>query len=294
MQQAGGRPEAGFNISVDVDLVVLQATVRDRKGGFVSGLPSEDFRVYEDGVPQTTGFFSHEDVPVTVGLVVDHSGSMRPKQMEVVAAALAFARSSNPKDEMFVVNFNERAWLGLSAAVPFTGNPALVEGALNRDVPRGRTALYDAIAMALGHLRQAAFEKRILIVISDGGDNASHHRWPEVRAMAEASNAIIYTIGLFDERDPDWNPNVLKRLAVETGGEVFLPRENTAVVQICEQIAHDIRNQYTIGYVPENRRRDDTYRSIRLAVTTPLHAKLSVRTRAGYIAAARPLPRVSP
>lgn len=256
--------------------------------------PLKTFGSMKDGVPQTTGFFSHEDVPVTVGLVVDHSGSMPPKQTDVVAAALAFARSSNPKDEMFVVNFNERAWLGLSAAVPFTGNPALVEDALDRDVPRGRTALYDAIAMALGHLRQAAFEKRILIVISDGGDNASHHRWPEVRAMAEASNAIICTIGLFDEQDLDWKPNILKRLAVETGGEVFLPRENTAAVQICEQIGRDIRNQYTIGYVSANRRRDGTYRTIRLAVTTPFHAKVSVRTRAGYIAAARPLPRVAP
>jgi Ca-activated chloride channel homolog len=293
-QLAGDRQDAGFKISVDVDLVVLHATVRDKKGGFVSGLPSADFQVYEDGIPQTTRFFSHEDVPVTVGLVVDHSGSMRPKRTDVVTAALDFARSSNPRDEMFVVNFNEHAWLSLPAAVPFTSNPVMVEAALNRHLPTGRTALYDAIALALRHLKQADFDKRVLIVISDGGDNSSHYKWPEVRAMAQASNAIIYTVGLFDEEDPDWNPHVLKRLAAETGGEVFLPRENSAVVRICNQIARDIRNQYTIGYMPVNRRRDGTYRTIRLAVTSPAHAKLSVRTRAGYIAAAQPLPRVAP
>ena len=293
-QQAGDRLDAGFKISVDVNLVVLHATVRDKKGGFVSGLRSEDFQVYEDRIPQKTRFFSHEDVPVTVGLVVDHSGSMRSKFTDVVTAALDFARSSNPRDEMFVVSFNEHAWLSLPAAVPFTSNPLMVEAALNRNVPTGRTALYDAIALALRHLKQADFDKRVLIVISDGGDNASHYKWPEVRALAQASNAIIYTVGLFEEEDPDWNPHVLKRLAAETGGEGFLPRENSAVVRICHQIARDIRNQYTIGYVPINRRRDGTYRTIRLAVTSPVHARLSVRTRAGYIAAAQPIPQVAP
>src|SRR5579863_3051655 len=219
---------------------------------------------------------------------------MRSKAADVVAAALVFTRLSNPRDEIFVVDFNERVWLGLPAAAPFTGNLAKVEAALSGDLPSGMTALYDAIRLALRQLRQASFEKRVLIVISDGGDNASHYKWPEVRAMAQASNAIIYTVGLFEEEDPDWNPHVLKRLAAETGGEGFLPRENSAVVRICHQIARDIRNQYTIGYVPVNRRRDGTYRTIRLAVTSPVHARLSVRTRAGYIAAAQPIPQVAP
>jgi Ca-activated chloride channel family protein len=296
---ARGQPRADdgseprFKLSVDVDLVVLHATVLGRKGSFVPGLRSGNFQVYEDGMPQHIKFFEDGDVPVTAGLVVDHSGSMRSKRADVLKGAFAFTRSSNPRDEMFVVNFNEHAWLGLPPAVPFASNPALLENAIAETLPTGRTALYDAIGLALEHLGRAHLEKKVLVVISDGGDNSSHHTWPEVREMAEASSAIIYTVGLVDEQDRDWNPRVLRRLARETGGEVFLPRETGAVAGICEQIARDIRHQYTIGYIPLNRRRDGTYRAIRLAVTSPGGQKLSVRTRAGYLAA-EPLPAEAP
>jgi Ca-activated chloride channel homolog len=288
--QAADRSHPGFKISVDVSLVVLHASVRDHRGGFVSALQSENFKVYEDGVPQEIKLFAHEDAPVTVGLIIDNSGSMRPKRGDVMSSALAFARSSNPRDEMFLVHFNERAWLGLPPAVMFTGDHGLLEAALTRGVPGGRTAIYDAIALGLEHLERAHFDKKALVVISDGGDNASRRSWPEVRTMAQASDAIVYTVGLADEEDPDWNPAVLKRLAQETGGEAFLPREMRAVTGICEQIARDVRNQYTIGYVPSSGRRSGGYHTIRATASSPGQSKLSVRTRAGYLAAPVPVP----
>ncbi len=288
--QAADRQDPDFKISVDVSLVVLHASVRDHKGGFASALAAGNFKVYEDGVPQEIKLFSHEDAPVTVGLIIDNSGSMRPKSRDVRSSALAFARSSNPRDEMFLVHFNERAWLGLPPAVSFTGDHGLLETALGRGVPGGRTAIYDAIALGLEHLEHAHFDKKALVVISDGGDNASRHSWPEVRAMAQASDAIIYTVGLVDEDDPDWNPRVLKRLAQETGGEVFLPRETSAVAGICERIARDMRNQYTLGYVPSNGRHNGAYHTIRVTASLPGQPKLSVRTRAGYLAAPLPAP----
>jgi VWFA-related protein len=183
-------------IRVNVDLVVLHATVQNRKRIPVSGLGKEDFQVYEDGVVQQINSFSHEDIPVTVGLVVDNSGSMRPKRPEVIAAALAFARSSNPEDQIFVVNFNENVSFGLSDSTPFTDKVAQLEAALSRIAANGRTALYDAVNAALEHLKKGNRDKKVLIVISDGADNASKHNLAQIMAMAGQSGAIIYTMGL--------------------------------------------------------------------------------------------------
>jgi len=288
--QGVDRQDPDFKISVDVSLVVLHATVRDHKGGFVSELQPENFKVYEDGNPQEIKFFAHQDAPVTAGLIIDNSSSMRPKSRDVKLSALAFVRSSNPRDEMFLVHFNERAWLGLPPAVLFTSDHSLLEAALTRGVPGGKTGIYDAIALGLEHLGHAHFDKKALVVISDGGDNASRRTWPDVRAMAQASDAIIYTVGLVDHDDPDSNPRILKRLAQETGGEVFLPHELPAVADICEKIARDMRNQYTIGYVPSNGRRNGGYHTIRVTASLPGQPKLSVRTRTGYLAAPLPVP----
>ena len=271
-------------ISVDVDLVVLHVTVRDRKGDFVTGLGKENFHLWEDGQPQSIHLFRQEDMPVSVGLIVDNSTSMRSKRGDVTAAALAFVRSSNPQDEMFIVNFNERVTLGLPAARLFSASLQELERALNGVPARGMTALYDAIEEGLAHLKQAGSEKKVLIVISDGGDNASRHKFAQALDDAEHSNVIIYTIGLFDEFDGDQNPGVLRKLAGATGGDVFLPKETSKVVPICERIAADIRHQYSIGYVPTNRNLDDTYRSVRVNATRAKGGKLFVRTREGYIA----------
>jgi len=279
-----------YTIRVNADSVVLHATVQNRNGILVSGLGKDNFQVYEDGVLQQIDYFSYEDIPVTVGLVVDNSGSMRPKRPEVIAAALAFARSSNPQDQMFVVNFNELVSLGLPADTPFTDQAAQLEVALSRIAADGETALYDAVAAALEHLKKGNQDKKVLIVISDGGDNASKHNLAQIMAMAGHPDAIIYTIGLFIAEDPDRNPGVLKRLAKDTGGEAFLPESVGEVLPICQRIARDIRNQYTIAYAPANRKQDGTYRVIQVKANAPGHGRLVVRTRAGYYAPSKPQP----
>jgi VWFA-related protein len=282
------RDSGSFRISVDVALVVLHATVTGRQGGFVSDLGARDFEVYEDGVPQHIQLFENEDIPVTVGLVVDHSTSMQPKLADVTAAARSFVRSSNREDEMFVVNFNETVSLGLPATIRFTDSTSKLENAIATARAMGETALYDAIAKGLEELQAGSRDKKVLIVASDGGDNASKHSLAEVLKLAVQSNAIIYTVGLFDENDPDRNPGVLKRLAQATGGEAFLPSQFSEVVSICERIARDIRHQYTIGYVPTNMARNGSFRAIRVLAKAQGHGKLSVRTRTGYMAGGVP------
>lgn len=284
------RQEDRFTIRVNVGLVVLHATVRDRKGVFVSGLGEENFQVYEDGVLQQIQSVKHEDIPVTVGLVVDHSGSMRTKRPEVVAAALAFVRFSNPEDEMFVINFNETVSFGLPDDTPFTDEAARLRVALSRMETGGMTALYDAIAAGLEHLNAGNRDKKVLIVISDGADNASKLELAQIKRMAENSDAIIYTIGLFEQDDPDRNPRVLRQLANATGGEAFLPRSVKSVLPIFERIAHDIRNQYTIAYVPTNETQDGTYRTVHVQAERPGGGRLFVRTRTGYHASLKPQP----
>ncbi len=273
-----------YTIKVNVDMVVLRATAQDRKNVPVSGLKQDDFQVYEDGVLQPIKYFSHEDFPVTVGLVVDNSGSMKSKRQDVIAAALAFARSSNPQDQMFVVNFNERVWFGLPDNAAFTDQVAQLQVALSRVAADGVTALYDAVAEALEHLKKGNRDKKVLIVISDGGDNASQHRLAEIMKLAGEPGVAIYTIGIFDEQDADRNPGVLKRLAKETGGEAFLPESLKEVAPICERIARDIRSQYTIAYVPTNRKPDGTYRGIEVKASAAGRGRLRVRTRTGYLA----------
>jgi Ca-activated chloride channel homolog len=279
-----GAPAGGDTFKVDVDLVVLHATVRDRQGKFVPGLKKEDFHVFEDGRPQAVRLFRHEDMPVSVGLVVDNSLSMSGKRGDVTAAALAFSRSSNPLDQMFIVNFNQRVSFGLPPSEAFTASASELEKALNGFPAYGMTALYDAIEDGLAHLKMATAEKKVLIVVSDGGDNASRHTLSQVLGDAERSDAIIYTIGIFDEFDGDQNPGVLRRIARATGGETFLPSASADVTPICERIAADIRHQYTIGYAPSNQKFDGSYRTVKVTAAKAHQGKVFVRTRAGYIA----------
>jgi len=283
-----GQAPGAYLISVDVALVVLPVTVRDRQSQHVSDLQEGDFKVYEDHVLQPIRLFRHEDIPVVAGLLVDHSGSMAPKLAEVIAGAGAFVRSSNPEDRMFVVNFNEKVSLGLPDGTAFTTNADQLEAAIWRAPAFGETALYDAIAKALERIEEHSMDKKVLVVISDGADNASAHSLEQVLQMAERSSAIIYTVGVFAPDDQDANPKVLARLAQATGGEAFFPEQPSAVTEICERIARDIRNQYTIGYVPTMAKRDGVYRAVRVTVHAPDHGKLSVRTRAGYIPAGPP------
>jgi Ca-activated chloride channel family protein len=273
-----------YRLSVSVDLVALQATVHDRAGGYVSDLREQDFEVYEDGVRQSIRLFRHEDVPVTVGLVVDHSGSMRRKLDHVTAAARTFVQSSNPEDQMFVVNFNEKVTLGLPDSIQFTNRSDELARAIANAPATGQTALYDAIFKAQERLHAGNRDRKVLIVISDGGDNASTHTLPEVLKNLEQSAALVYTIGIFEEDDADRNPAVLRRLARATGGEVFFPGEMDEVVEICVRIARDIRHQYTIGYTAGGNAKPGAYRSVRVVARSAAKGKLSVRTRSGYIA----------
>jgi Ca-activated chloride channel family protein len=282
--QPGSEP-GEFQISVDVALVVLEATIRDHEGHAVPRLKSEDFKVFEDGRPQPVRLFRHGDTPVTVGLVIDHSGSMKAKLEEVTAGARAFVRSSNSNDQMFVVNFNEKVSQGLPRGVRFSDSVEQLGAAVWGQPAVGTTALYDAVIEGLARLKEGAHEKKVLIVISDGGDNASRAPLDRVLKLAEQSNAMIYTIGIFEPDDLDGKPAVLRRLAHETGGQAFFTSQLAETVAICEHIAKDIRDQYTIGYSSPGAKRDGTYHKIRLTARSVKDGKLTVRTRAGYSAA---------
>ena len=273
-----------YRISVDVGLVVLNPVVRDRSGSFASNLSEQDFEVYEDGVRQSIRLFRHEDLPVTVGLVVDHSASMGRKLPEVIESVRTFARSSNPADEMFVVNFNEKVTLGLPGPMRFTNRPGELEAAIDQAPVTGQTALYDAVIEAQTRLGAGTRDKKVLIVISDGGDNASRHSLAEALKVSEQSGTVVYTIGIFDAEDADRNPGVLRRFAQATGGEAFFPGQLAEVAGICEAIARDIRNQYTVGYISGNAAKPGTWRSIRVVAGATGHGKLRVRARTGYLA----------
>jgi Ca-activated chloride channel homolog len=276
--------EGQYQISVPVDLVVLPITVLNRKGRFVSGLNQDNFKVYENGQLQEIKLLVQEDIPVTVGLVLDNSGSMRPKLSEVNAAAMAFVQSSNPQDEMFVIKFNEKVVLGLQADVPFTNDEQELKEALTRNPPRGRTALYDAIAAGMEHLKQGSRNKKVLIVVSDGGDNSSLHTFSQVLQIAKRGQVIIYTIGLYDVLERERDLKALSLVAKLTGGEAFRPEGVDEVRSICLHIARSIRNQYTLEYVPSVRKHDGSYRTIRVTVQSPKYKGLIALTRTGYFA----------
>ena len=281
-----GRPQStqdesgNFTLRTTSRLVLLDVSVKDSKGGFVSGLKKDDFKVYEDGKQQAISQFADVDVPVTVGLVVDESGSMRPKRPDVITAALEFIHDSNPHDEMFVVNFNERARRGLPDLVPFSDNVTQLRAALWQGEPEGRTALYDAIELSLKQLKLGRRDKQTLVVISDGGDNVSKTTFQQVMHDLLDSLATVYTVGIFDEDDPERNPGVLEKLAHVSGGGVYFPKQLAQVIPVCKQIAKDIRTRYTIGYVPVMAGKP--VRHIKVVASAPSHGNLVVRTRTEY------------
>jgi len=275
-------------IKVDVNLVVLHTTVLDDRGRFADGLKQEEFRVFEDKVEQKLAVFKREDIPVSFGLVIDNSGSMRDKRERVNAAALIFVRTSNPADEGFVVNFNDDYYLDMDK--DFTSNISDMKEALERIDSRGSTALYDAVVGSLDHLKKGTRDKKVLLVVTDGEDNASRKTFEQTLEEAQKSDAVIYTVGLLSQeskKNAKRARKKLQELSQATGGLAFFPENLEDVENICTQIAHDIRNQYTLAYYPSNTRRDGTFRAVNVTVT-PLHGhgKLSVRTRTGYYAPA--------
>jgi VWFA-related protein len=273
-------------IVVSAELVLLPVNVTDTHGAFVSGLKMEDFRVFEDGQLQKLTVFEERDIPVTIGLIVDHSRSMGPKIPEVVAAVASFAHSSNPQDEMFVVDFNDDVSIELMKGKAFSNDPKDLEEALRAVSARGRTALYDAVSEGLHHLQYGHLDKKALIIISDGGDNASHLKYAQVLAQARQSQALIYSIGLVGSNDGEENPGLLRRLCKDTGGISYFPREGESAADVAKEIARDLREQYTLGYAPQSSKPADAFRKIEVKVTAPGNGRLRVRTRQGYSPAA--------
>jgi Ca-activated chloride channel homolog len=268
------------------ELVVLPVVVTDKQGRYISDLDRERFSVFDNGRRVPIEIFTNEDTPVTIGLIIDASGSMRLKMAEVVTAALAFARSSNPQDEVFAIRFNDDVKNVIrDRQFLLAHDLAALKVALRSMRPDGRTALYDALMAGIDQLTLGSRPRKVLVVISDGGDNASEVALDRVLARARESNAAIYTIGVFDDSDLDRNPGVLKSLARATGGERFLPRSPGELIQTCERIAREIRSGYTIGYVPPDR--DGSYHQVRVDVQPSPPQKIKIRTRPGYFAAGR-------
>jgi VWFA-related protein len=273
-------------IVVSVNLVLIPVSVTDARGAFVPGLKAEEFRVFEDGQQQELTVFEVGDTPVAVGLVVDHSRSMGSKLPAVAAAVNSFAHTSNRLDEMFVVDFNDDASIELMKGKAFSSDPKELAEALGAVSARGRTALYDAISEGLHHLQYAHWQKKALIIISDGGDNASHLKYSQILAQARQSQALIYSIVLAGSDDVEENPELLRRLSKDTGGIAYFPRAGESVEAASAKIARDLREQYMLGYIPQGMKQSDKFRKIEVRVTAPGRAGLHVRTRQGYSPAA--------
>jgi len=276
-----------FTLYTGADLVVLNVGVQDGHGRNVRGLTPADFKVYEDGRLQPVKQFSDEDRPVTIGIVVDASGSMLPKQAEVITAALAFSGASNPQDEIFVVEFNDNARLELPPDTPFTRDLLRLRTALMGRNPAGKTALYDAVDLALQHLRKGKWEKKALLVVSDGGDNNSKHSWQDILEQVQASGATLYTIGVFDDEDPDRNAGNLRRLAEMSGGESFFPKTLPDIEPICRRIAADIRASYTLAFTPQNSDESEKPRKLKISASHASGGRLVVHSRSSYVLTAR-------
>lgn len=283
---AAGSPDEhtgpDYVLRSEVRLVLLDVSVQDRHGGFAKGLLRENFRVWENGVAQQITVFVDSDLPVTVGVLVDESRSMAPKRSQVISAAEAFIRASNRQDEVFVLNFNDSVKRGLPKGMLFSDDIQQLRSALFNGIPQGRTSLNDAIVAGLDQLEQGRRDKKTLVVISDGGDNASQHTRHDMLDRVERSIATIYSIGLFDKDDPDTNPGILKQLARISGGKAYFPTDPSQMPRVCRDIANDIRTRYTIGYLPRPGNGTNSVRRVHVRVLAKDRAKFIARTRTSY------------
>lgn len=289
LQHEGGvigqvtKGDKGFVYRQQVDEVTLHATVLDQKHHLVTDLGQRDFTVYEDGQPQQIKYFRREDVPVSIGILVDNSGSMRTKRNAVTKAVVNLVQASNPNDEVFIVNFNDEPYLDQD----FTGSIPKMRDALERVDTRGGTALYDAVYAAADHLAKGAkLQKKVLLVVTDGEDNESRMSLEQaIRAVQSDQGPEIYTIGILgDEGKQRRAKRALEALSVQTGGVAFFPRNLDEVDEISREVAHDIRNQYSITYKPTNPQSNGGYRQVKVVARAPGYKDLEVRTRTGYYA----------
>lgn len=276
-----------FVFRKDVDEVLLHASVVDDKQHIITTLDRSAFTVFEDGKPQSIISFHNVDIPVAMGIVIDNSGSMREKRNKVNQAALNLVRSSNPKDEVFVVNFNDEYYLDQD----FTNNLLKLKEALEKIDARGGTALYDAVVASAEHLKKfARLEKKVLFVVTDGEDNASNETLEQaIKHLQEENGPSVYAIGILgDEEHPKRARKALDVIAQRTGGIAFFPKTLDEVDEISRTVARDIRNQYAIGYRPTNPRGNGGFRQIRVEAKAKGHGKMVVRTKSGYYAGVQP------
>ena len=265
----------------DTRLVVLNVSVFDQSGKIVRDLPQSAFTVYENGEKQTLSVFRQEDVPISLGLIVDNSASMTDKRDRVASAALALVKASNPQDEVFIIDFNEKAVL----AKEFTNNIKDLESALRNLDAKGETAMRDALLLGIEHLRHRAHrEKKVLVVVTDGEDNSSVETQAHLAQVAQQNDVIVYAVGLLGAEEPDSAARAktqLNELTQQTGGRAWFPNDVADIANITPEIAHEIRNQYVLAYTPTNLAADGSFRKIRVDVDVP---GVLVRTRAGYYA----------
>lgn len=265
------------------DLVVLHVNVFDGRSDAVAGLGQDVFRIVENDEPQQITFFTAADVPVAAGLILDSSSSMITRQRLITAGATAFVQASHPDDALFTIHFNEHVQFWLPPALPFTSRSTLLQAAVARYRAGGQTALYDAVIAGLEHLERADHDKRVLVVLSDGEDNASRHSERAMIDRAQRSNAIVYTVSNSDRRfGMDGDPDVLRRLAEATGGIAYFPRSDDKAIESFETIATGIRRGYTIGYTPAHADHDGSFRRVKVTVEVPGRHNLRVRSRPGY------------
>jgi len=279
---SGQEDTGGFVFHSRVDEVLLHATVVDDKQRMVTNLDKGAFTVLEDGKPQNIVSFRHEDIPVAMGIVIDNSGSMREKRDRVNKAAINLVKASNPQDEVFIVNFNDEYYLDQD----FTSDLSKMREALEKVDTRGGTALYDAVVASADHLRKnGKLEKKVLLVVTDGEDNESQESLEQaIRRLQEENGPTVYTLGLLGEEKQRRARKALQFMAEKTGGIAFFPKTLDQVDEISRQVAHDIRNQYTIGYKPTNPKSSGGYRAIKVDAKAKGYGKLTVRTKSGYYA----------
>ncbi len=269
-----------FSLNVNSDLMELHVSVVDEKERTVSGLNQENFQVTENGVRQKISFFKHEDIPVSLGLVLDNSRSIEPRKARLDAAALSFVHQSNPEDETFVVHFDFDARLDRD----FTSKLPELEQSLTASKPFGQTAIYDALLLALDHMKNAKQQKKVLLLVTDGLDNVSKATLNQLLDTIKRSRVAIIVVGLLSAAEGEKAEQSLSRIAEASGGRAYFPEDVDQARVYMEKTARDLRTQYTIGYVPTDPVHDGSWRSVRVNVTPPPGSTthLEVDYRHGY------------
>jgi Ca-activated chloride channel family protein len=268
-----------FKLNVDVDLVELHVSVVDEKDRAVAGLQKENFRILEDRVNQPIAVFKHEDVPVSLGLVIDNSRSIEPRKRRLDAAALAFVQKSNPEDEAFIVHFDFDA----RVAQRFTDDEKQLEAVLAGVKPFGQTALYDALIVAIDEMEKARYTKKAILLITDGLDNVSKHTLAEAIERIRQARVAVYPVGLLSAAEGERGETELLKIAEASGGKAYFPMNEDEARNMMERIARDLREQYTLAYAPDANR-DGAWHSVRVEIIPPpgYPQRLIANYRHGY------------